>query len=362
METNLVRFEAAKQALAEARSIDEVKDIRDKAEALRLYVRQQGESLEMQNDIAEIKLRAERRAGELLAEIDRVPQGKSSSAMDEPTYTEVLQSNGLSYGSADRWQKIAAIPEPTFERVIHEVKTSRDELTSAGMLRVAKQQVREQNRQTEIEYGKQVESHGPGIQLYEGDFREVYIEPQSIDVILTDPPYPEEYLPLYDDLARKAAEWLKPGGTLAVMCGQSYLPNVFALMTPYLDYHWTLAYLTPGGQAVQIWPRKVNTFWKPILWFINGDYSGKWIGDVAESKPNDNDKRFHEWGQSISGMSDLVERLSKPGDIILDPFMGSGSTGVAAVSLGRNFIGIDNASDNVNIARSRLARVTYEST
>lgn len=59
----LTRYEAAKQALMEARSIDEVKDVRDKAEALRLYMKQAGESLEMQNAVAEIKLRAERRAG-----------------------------------------------------------------------------------------------------------------------------------------------------------------------------------------------------------------------------------------------------------------------------------------------------------
>jgi len=57
----LVRFNAARQALMEARSIDEVKDARDKAEALRLYSIQQRDGLEMQNDIAEIKIRGERR-------------------------------------------------------------------------------------------------------------------------------------------------------------------------------------------------------------------------------------------------------------------------------------------------------------
>lgn len=72
----LVRFDVARVALAEARSIDEVKSVRDKAEALRLYARQAGESLEMQNDIAEIKIRAERRAGELLKERDMSSGGR----------------------------------------------------------------------------------------------------------------------------------------------------------------------------------------------------------------------------------------------------------------------------------------------
>jgi len=66
--TALVWFDQARQALAHAKTLDEVKDIRDKAEALRLYTKQAGEGLEMQNWCAEIKLRAERRAGELLKE------------------------------------------------------------------------------------------------------------------------------------------------------------------------------------------------------------------------------------------------------------------------------------------------------
>lgn len=163
----------------------------------------------------------------------------------------------------------------------------------------------------------------------------------TIDAIITDPPYPKEYLGVYGELAREAARVLRPGGTLAVMVGQSYLPDVLAAMVQHIRYHWTLAYMTPGGQAVQLWDRKVNTFWKPILWFVNGAYEGDWIGDVARSQVNDNDKSRHEWGQSESGMADLIERLTRPGDHILDPFSGGATTGVVAVRLGRRYTGID---------------------
>lgn len=183
------------------------------------------------------------------------------------------------------------------------------------------------------------------------------LEEESIDVIVTDPPYPKEYLPLYEILAKLAARVLKPGGSLFVMIGQSYLPEVLAKMTPYMNYHWTLAYLTPGGQSAQLWQRKVNTFWKPVLWFVKGNYEGKWIGDVTKSATNDNDKRFHDWGQSESGMADLIERVSIPGDIVLDPFLGGGTTGIVAVRMGRRFIGIDINATAVEIAKARIEKV-----
>lgn len=187
-----------------------------------------------------------------------------------------------------------------------------------------------------------------------------HVEPGSIDCIITDPPYPREFLPVYADLARTAARILKPGGSCLVMAGQSYLPEILAAMTPQLSYHWTVAYLTPGGQAVQLWERKVNTFWKPVLWFVNGGYSGDWAGDVARSATNDNDKRFHHWGQSETGMADLVRRFTSAGETILDPFLGGGTTGVVALDLGRRFVGSDIDAAAVETARLRLAGITRE--
>ena len=60
-------------------------------------------------------------------------------------------------------------------------------------------------------------------QLHHGDFAEVSraLPDASVDVIITDPPYPKEYLPLYGQLAQVAGRLLKPGGALLVMVGQS---------------------------------------------------------------------------------------------------------------------------------------------
>ena len=169
------------------------------------------------------------------------------------------------------------------------------------------------------------------------------------DAVITDPPYPQEFLPVFTDLAEGCELVGVP--LVAVMSGQSYLPEVMRRLCEHLKYRWTLAYMTPGGQAVQQWKAKVNTAWKPVLLF---GVAVEWFGDVAVSKPNDNDKRFHDWGQSESGMADLVERLTKPGQLICDPFLGAGTTAVVSLALGRRFIGCDIDTAHVKQAKARV--------
>ena len=192
-------------------------------------------------------------------------------------------------------------------------------------------------------------------QLIHDDFRNARLEADSVDVIITDPPYPHEYIPLFEDLSAFSFRALKPGGSLLVMVGQSYLPEIISALAKHLSYHWTIAYLTVGGQSPQIWQRKINTFWKPVLWFVKDEYQGDWIGDVCRSDCID--KRFHEWGQSENGMAEIVTRFTKPGNLILDPFCGSGTTGVAALKLKRRFIGIDNNREAIEITKGRILRI-----
>lgn len=195
-----------------------------------------------------------------------------------------------------------------------------------------------------------------GVELRLGDFREVLKDLDgAVDAVITDPPYPEEFLPLFDGLSEVAERVLKPGGICAVMVGQSYLPEIVTSLGAHLSYHWTLAYLTPGGQAVQLWQRKVNTFWKPVLIYVKGEYAGDWLGDVTKSDVNDNDKNHHHWGQSESGMADLIGRLSKPGQLICDPFLGGGTTAVVAHGMGRGFVGCDIDDSCLEATKARFS-------
>ena len=134
----LVHFERAYRALQQASSIDEAKDIRDKAEAARAYARQIGLSLEMQNQCCEIKLRAERRMGELLGASPRQKPGQYQRSHDA-TVAPALAEMGVSKTQSSRWQALARLPKREFEGFITETKGAGRELTTTAALKLAKQ-------------------------------------------------------------------------------------------------------------------------------------------------------------------------------------------------------------------------------
>ena len=132
----LQRYDTARRALAEALRIDEVKDIRDKAEALRHYARQ-AQDHEMQVWAAEIKLRAERRAGEMLGEMEKQGPGEYQRSHDV-TVAPSLAEIGISKMQSSRWQEEASVSDPDFEAWLtgHEDGVVP---TSAGLRKLAKQ-------------------------------------------------------------------------------------------------------------------------------------------------------------------------------------------------------------------------------
>ncbi|MCI0660700.1 MAG: hypothetical protein L0220_06475 [Acidobacteria bacterium] len=270
MSVTLAHFNQARSALERARTIDEVKDIRDKAEALRLYTRQAGESLEMQNMCAEIKLRAERRAGEILREMEKRDGGDAMKAPshDAREFPPSLSDLGINYSQSSRWQAIAAIPEEVFEAHLAETVANAKELTSAGALKLAKhvqREARRVQRSTDV-----TEVTSDLFQLYVGDFVEMcrlHIANDSIDFIITDPPYSKEYLPLYAALSETAARVLKPGGSLVCLAGQSYIPEILPMLADnsqipfvvvfYESNYWVFWVIPVNGIAQQHFPQRL---------------------------------------------------------------------------------------------------------
>jgi hypothetical protein len=131
----MVRYEAACRALAEAKAVDEVQEIRNRAEAMRIYMRQsKNKALEI--DAAEIRIRAERKLGQLLDEQKRetglnkggrpaTETGASeepvkTGATKEPVYVPTLAEAGIDKKTSARAQKLAAVPADVFEAEVDE--------------------------------------------------------------------------------------------------------------------------------------------------------------------------------------------------------------------------------------------------
>jgi hypothetical protein len=137
MTTALVRYEAARSALAEAHRVDEVKDIRDKAEAMAAYARQAKDS-ELIQYATEIKVRAERRCGELLTKTEKNTGTRvRAGVVVERSDRQTLSDMGLTKDESSRYQQLAAMPAEHFETAVATAKATAGEVTTAFMLREA---------------------------------------------------------------------------------------------------------------------------------------------------------------------------------------------------------------------------------
>jgi site-specific DNA-methyltransferase (adenine-specific) len=195
-----------------------------------------------------------------------------------------------------------------------------------------------------------------GVRIDHCDFRELDIADASVDLILTDPPYTTASMDVWDDLGRLAARWLKPGAFLVAVSGQANLPRALdALTAAGLDYWWSMAMLHGSGEVTQVRGRHLGSRFKLILVMRapGGQTRPPWFVDTLN--PSAKEKDLHPWQQSVAHFEYLVEHLSSPGDLVVDPFLGSGTTALAAQRHGRTFIGSELDEATVGVARNRCA-------
>ncbi len=205
-------------------------------------------------------------------------------------------------------------------------------------------------------------ANGP-LRLIRGDFYPwcaANLEADCVDMVLTDPPYPKEYLYLWDQLGEVAARVLKPGGILVAYSGLYHLPYVLDALGKQLTYCWTIA-LRHSGKTQLVFASNVISTYKPILVFKKGDRE-KFKKAITDTITNDHrDKTYHKWGQGEGGVKQLMEMFSNPGDLVLDPFAGGGTTLVAAIALDRKCIGIEIADKHFDTANARIKSAMNES-
>lgn len=215
----------------------------------------------------------------------------------------------------------------------------------------------------ELQKQKKLEELRNRIQIRNGDFKELCkdIKDNSIDCIITDPPYPKEYLEYWKDLSEISSRILKPGSFLITYTGKYYLPEVITQLSSHLKYYWQFVLLHTGSLAA-VHPVKINTGYKPILVYykpyteddsipVIEDY----VKDIIEGSGRE--KEHHEWEQSVDEMQSLLDIFTKSDDLILDPFAGSGSIGVLCKQNNRRCILMEINKDHCDTMKDRLYNV-----
>jgi hypothetical protein len=121
------------QSLGEITDLQEVKSLRDRAEAARHYAQNAALGLNFQNQATELILRAERRAGELLTLlVKRGGDRKSNSHVESVKLSDL----GIDHNQSARWQREAAVPDDVFEKYIAATKRAGKEITARELLRL----------------------------------------------------------------------------------------------------------------------------------------------------------------------------------------------------------------------------------
>lgn len=137
MEDGLAKFDAMLNAIAVASSVVEVAHIADVAEQIRIAAKKAKLGTKATNRAAEVKVRAERKAGELLAGMELSKGGRPPKTCN--TMLQVsLDDLGIERIQSCRWQRLAAVPDDNFDSFIASKIENDEELTTASALRYAK--------------------------------------------------------------------------------------------------------------------------------------------------------------------------------------------------------------------------------
>jgi len=169
-----------------------------------------------------------------------------------------------------------------------------------------------------------------------------------VDAVITDPPYGMKKAD-WDMVIVPVASWLPKARQLGPV-------SVFTGVKGTFDYpkpDWIMACVRQGSTQRSGKLRGFNN-WEPILLYgverLANDV-------IAVSNLPDKSSAGHPTPKPLGLMLKLLQRLTRRGDIIFDPFMGSGTTAVAAKKLGRHYFGCDISEEYVEMARARVAKI-----
>ena len=188
--------------------------------------------------------------------------------------------------------------------------------------------------------------NGDGIQFMRS------LQSQSIGAIITDPPYGLDFQgESWDSFI---PEWITEARRVAKIVAFTTAP------TTQWDYprpDWVSCWYREAAQSRTVYGS--FNHWSPIL-----IYGGKPTFKVDSIKlhaiKHNSPDIDHPSPKPLTLMRWLVLSMSAEGETVLDPFMGSGSTGVACVELGREFIGVELKAEYLAIAKSRISSAVLQ--
>jgi DNA modification methylase len=203
-------------------------------------------------------------------------------------------------------------------------------------------------------------------ELYLGDCYEIIPALEKVDAIVSDPPYGMNLNTDFSGM-EKHFEGAKGGNKYERIVGddQPFDPSPFIPLSGQFalfgaDYY--IAKLPPGG-SLTVWDKRNETLDRMFgscyetLWFYPARRRDiiryKWAG-VFGTEKEDIKRRIHPTQKPVALMKKIILYLRNAPGVILDPFMGSGSTGMACVELGRRFIGIEINENYFDIACKRI--------
>jgi len=337
-ETALARLDTAKRVLARTRNVKEVLEVRSASIAVEAFAKARGDR-QLWEKACEVRFLSERKAGDYLRGMGELRGGSKFR-------NGTLKELGLEKKESHFWKWLANLSQEQFEWFLSEFK----ERSARAWKQIAS------DLEKELARANPVPIKGPStpwLRLEQGDFREKTVADDSVDFVLTDPPYGEEFLELWDGLGQVAARVLKPGGWLISYSGQAHLPRVLAQLSANLQYHWTLALHLTWHQVF----RGVWVEWKPILAFYKPPFNETKFADFIEGAGPE--KQNHDWAQNHNEAVKLIEIFTQPGQVVMDPMVGSGSTIEACVETKRNCIAFEKDTKTFQFLEKRFPNGHY---
>jgi DNA modification methylase len=190
------------------------------------------------------------------------------------------------------------------------------------------------------------------------------IPSETIDLILTDPPYGlnkdiayDESLELFYKILPELYRVLKNDRFFITFFSTKYLPKLFE-NNPF-TYFWQIILYSPGA-AVQS-PIGFTKYMSCFVFKKGSPKIKKRKKDIFIDTPTkmvEPDEGFidHPTPKPKTFLAEIIEMFSEEGDIVLDPFIGSGSTALACIMTNRNYIGFEIEEKYVKLALERIEK------